>query len=125
MFFTGAKIACTSRSSSSSSGSAAQSAQARTFCGFALPATVVAMSGLAMANCRASFAIELPRDRHSYAAARAAAFTSSGSFSHAGSGASVSSRALNGPAFIAPMPFALSSGIVSSAKRVFCSVYWL
>ena len=34
----------------------------------------------------------------------AAAFTASGSLSHGGSGALVSSRAVNGPAFITPMP---------------------
>ena len=57
------------------------------------------------------------------AAARAAAFTSSGSLSHAGNGAFVSKRALNGPAFIAPTPFDFRYGTISSAKRVFWSVY--
>ena len=42
---------------------------------------------------------------HKAAAARAAAFTSSGSFNHAGRGALVSRRALNGPAFRTPIPF--------------------
>src|SRR5438477_372690 len=41
------------------------------------------------------------------AALRAVAFTFSGSFSHAGNGALVNRRALNGPAFRMPMPFAL------------------
>ena len=95
------------------------------FAGFALPATVVAMSGLAIENCRASFAIDDPRARQSSAACRAAAFTSSGSLSQAGRGASVRSRALKGPAFITPMPRDVSHGIVSSANRVFWRVYWL
>ena len=56
------------------------------------------------------------------AAARAAAFTSSGSLSHAGSSAFVRSRAENGPAFIAPMFFAASRGRTSSANDVFCKV---
>ena len=95
------------------------------FAGLALPATVVAMSGLASENCRASFAIDEPRARQRSAARRAAAFTSSGSLSQGGRAASVSSRALKGPAFITPMPRSFKNGIVSSAKRVFCSVYWL
>ena len=124
-FLTGAKIACTSWSSCLSSGSAAHAAQARMLAGLALPATVVAIAGFASENCRASLAIELPRLRQSSAARRAAAFTSSGSLSQAGSGASVRSRALNGPAFITPIPLAARNGTVSSANRVFCSVYWL
>jgi tRNA dimethylallyltransferase len=53
------------------------------------------------------------------AADRAACFTLSGSLSQAGSAASVSSRALNGPAFITPMLLAFSQATVSSANRVF------
>src|SRR5207245_2136463 len=49
-FFTGANIACTSRSSVSSIGSAAHRAHWRMFAGFALPATVVAMSGCPRLN---------------------------------------------------------------------------
>ena len=52
-----------------------------------------------------SLAMSVPRRAQSSAAIRAAAFTSSGSFSHAGSAAWVSSRALKGPAFSAPTPF--------------------
>ena len=104
---------------------AAHCAHCRMFAGFALPAIVVAMSGCARLNCSASLAMSTPFCAQCAAAARAAAFTFSGSFSHAGSDAFVSRRALNGPAFIAPMPRALSHGTVSSAKRVFCNVYWL
>ena len=50
-------------------------------------------------------AMSLPRLAQSSAAFRAAAFTGSGSLSHFGNGASVNNRALNGPAFIAPIPF--------------------
>ena len=78
-----------------------------------------------IANWSASFAMSTPRLSHSAAAVRAAAFTASGSFSHAGSGAFVSRRAEKGPAFIAPTPFVFKYGTASSAKRVFCSVYWL
>jgi len=77
------------------------------FSGFALPAIVVAMSGLAQENWSASLAMSSPRPAHKAAAARAASFTDSGSFSQGGSAALVSSRALNGPAFITPIPFAL------------------
>ena len=52
------------------------------------------------------------------AARRAAAFTSSGSFSQAGSGAFVSRRAQNGPAFITPTPFAFRYG--TSSRRSAC-----
>ena len=102
-FRTGEKIAWTSASNCSSSVSAAHSDQLRIFSGFALPAIVVAISGLASENYTASLARELPRARQTAAAARAAAFTSSGSLSQAGSGASVSNRALNGPALITPI----------------------
>ena len=74
------------------------------FTGFALPLTVVVMSGFAMENCSASFAMSVPLPAQCAAAARAAAFTASGSFSQAGRGAFVSRRAENGPALIAPTP---------------------
>ena len=122
---TGAKIAWTSERSCWSIGSAAHLAQLRMFVGLALPETVVVMSGCWSENCRASFAMSLPFAAQWAAAARAAAFTSSGSLSQAGSGALVSRRALNGPAFITPTPFAFRYGTVSSEKRVFWSVCWL
>ncbi len=125
MFFTGAKIAWTSANRSASSGSAAHRAQLRMFSGFALPATAAAISGWASENWRASSAISTPRAAQQAAARRAASYTGSGSFNQAGSGAKVSSRALNGPAFITPTPRAFKYGTVSSANRVFCSVYWL
>ena len=93
--------------------------------GFALPETVVVMSGFSIENCSASFAMSEPRFAQSAAASRAAAFTLSGSFSQAGRGAFVSRRAENGPAFIAPTPVLFKYGTASSAKRVFCSVCWL
>src|SRR5690606_39184663 len=108
-----------------SSGSAAHLAQLRMLFGFALPLTVVVMSGFARLNCSASLAMSTPLLAQWAAAWRAAAFTFSGSLSQAGSGALVSNRALNGPAFITPTPLALRYGTVSSAKRVFWSVYWL
>jgi len=60
-----------------------------------------------------------------FGALRAAALTLSGSFSTPGAARWSGSRALNGPAFIMPTPFDFKYGIVSSAKRVFWSVYWL
>ena len=74
------------------------------FSGLALPAMVVAMSGCEQENCRASLAMSDPRWAQSAAAARAAAFTASGSLSQAGKEALVSRRALKGPAFMAPIP---------------------
>ena len=100
-------ISSTSASNCSSIGSATHLAQLRIFSGLALPAMVVVMSGLAVENCSASLAMSLPRLAQSAAALRAAAFTASGSFSHLGSGALVSKRALNGPALRMPMPLAL------------------
>ena len=99
MFFTGAKMACTSARSCWSIGSAAHFAHVRMLLGLALPATVVAISGWSSENCRASLAMSDPRAAQWAAALRAAALTASGSLSQAGSGAFVSSRALNGPAF--------------------------
>ena len=52
-------------------GSAAHLAQLRIFVGFALPETVVAMSGFASENCSASFAISTPRAAQCAAAWRA------------------------------------------------------
>jgi hypothetical protein len=123
--WTGAKIALTSASSSRSIGSAAQVAQSRMLAGLALPAIVVAISGFSRENWSASLAIGVPRARQAAAALRAASFTLSGSLSQTGSAASVRSRALNGPAFMTPIPRSTSHGTVSSAKRVFWRVYWL
>ena len=84
MFFTGAKIASTSASNSRSMGCSSHSAHLRMFAGLAEPATVVARPGCSQENWSASWAMSTPRSAQSFAAARAAALTSSGSLSHAG-----------------------------------------
>ena len=92
----------TAASRSRSIGSFNHSTQRRMLSGLALPAMVVVIARFAVENWRASFARSTPLDFQNSTACRAAALTSSGSFSHRGKVAPVSRRAEKGPALMIP-----------------------
>ena len=117
----GARIAWTSLRSPSSTGSSTHFAHSATRSGLADPAMQVAMSGFRIENWTASFAMSLPRFAAWSAAFRATSRPSGVALCQEGSGAFESSRALNGAAFITPVPFAFASGIRPSSM-VFWSV---